>query len=89
MLSVEMTQLLRDVPAPFMMNHKKLFTMGHFGPGFWQCLIEFGVWKQLFAEIHPDVYGLYLACKNTDQRIQIGKTINPAFFMQYCYGSLS
>ena len=44
-------------------------------------LIEFGVWKQLFAEIPPNLTAfIERAAKNTDQRIQIGKTINPAFF---------
>ena len=44
-------------------------------------LIEFGVWKQLFAEIPPNLTAfIERAARNTDQRIQIGKTINPAFF---------
>lgn len=44
-------------------------------------LIDFGIWKQLFAEIPEEITPfIERAAKNTDQRIQIGKTINPAFF---------
>ncbi|KAK0363775.1 hypothetical protein LTR94_013714 [Friedmanniomyces endolithicus] len=44
-------------------------------------LIDFGIWKQLFADIQPNITPfIERAAKNTDQRIQVGKTINPAFF---------
>ena len=44
-------------------------------------LIDFDIWKQLFADIRPNITAfIELAAKNTDYRIQIGKTINPAFF---------
>ena len=44
-------------------------------------LIDFDIWKQLFADIRPNITAfIELAAKNTDHRIQIGKTINPAFF---------
>lgn len=78
---VEMTQLLRDVsPHRLYDESQKLFTMGHLARVL-PMLIEFGVWKQLFADIRPDLTPfIQRAAKNTDQRIQIGKTINPAFF---------
>ncbi len=78
---VEMTQLLRDVsPHRLYDESQKLFTMGHLTQVL-PMLIEFGVWKQLFAEIPPNITSfIERAAKNTDQRIQIGKTINPAFF---------
>nr|WP_312324855.1 polynucleotide adenylyltransferase PcnB [Acinetobacter oleivorans] len=77
----EMTQLLRDVsPHRLYDESQKLFTMGHLARVL-PMLIEFGVWKQLFADIQPNLTPFILrAAKNTDQRIQVGKTINPAFF---------
>ena len=48
---VEMTQLLRDVsPHRLYDESQKLFTMGHLARVL-PMLIEFGVWKQLFADI--------------------------------------
>ncbi|SPL69246.1 polynucleotide adenylyltransferase PcnB [Acinetobacter stercoris] len=77
----EMTQLLRDVsPHRLYDESQKLFTMGHLHR-IMPMLIEFGVWRQLFADIPQKITKfIELAAKNTDQRIQIGKTINPAFF---------
>jgi poly(A) polymerase len=77
----EMTQLLRDVsPHRLYDESQKLFTMGHLHRVM-PMLIEFGIWKQLFADISPEITQfMERAAKNTDQRIQIGKTINPAFF---------
>lgn len=75
------TQLLRDVsPHRLYDESQKLFTMGHLNRVL-PLLIEFGIWKQLFADIPPVIdQFIERAAKNTDQRIQIGKTINPAFF---------
>jgi len=77
----EMTQLLRDVsPHRLYDESQKLFTMGHLHRVM-PMLIEFGIWKQLFADISPEITQfIERAAKNTDQRIQMGKTINPAFF---------
>ncbi len=77
----EMTQLLRDVsPHRLYDESQKLFTMGHLNRVM-PMLIDFGIWRQLFADIKPDITAfIELAAKNTDQRISIGKTINPAFF---------
>lgn len=77
----EMTQLLRDVsPHRLYDESQKLFTMGHLNRVM-RMLIDFGIWRQLFADIKPNITAfIELAAKNTDQRISIGKTINPAFF---------
>ncbi|MFT4020903.1 MAG: polynucleotide adenylyltransferase PcnB [Acinetobacter sp.] len=77
----EMTQLLRDVsPHRLYDESQKLFTMGRLLDVL-PLLIDFGIWGQLFAEIKPEVTEfIHLAASNTDQRIQVGKTINPAFF---------
>ncbi len=76
-----MTQLLRDVsPHRLYDESQKLFTMGHLNRVL-PMLIDFGIWKQLFADIQPNITPfIERAAKNTDQRIQVGKTINPAFF---------
>lgn len=78
---VEMTQLLRDVsPHRLYDESQKLFTMGHLARVL-PMLIEFDIWRQLFADVKPDITPfIERAARNTDQRIQIGKTINPAFF---------
>jgi poly(A) polymerase len=77
----ELTNLLRDVsPHRLYDESQKLFTMGHLNRVL-PMLIDFGIWSQLFAEIRPNVTQfIERAAKNTDQRISIGKTINPAFF---------
>ena len=77
----EMTQLLRDVsPHRLYDESQKLFTMGHLNRVL-PMLIDFGIWQQLFADIKPEITPfMERAAKNTDQRISIGKTINPAFF---------
>lgn len=77
----EATHLLRDVsPHRLYDESQKLFTMGHLNRVL-PMLIEFGIWKQLFADIAPVINPfIERAAMNTDQRIQIGKTINPAFF---------
>jgi len=77
----EMTQLLRDIsPHRLYDESQKLFTMGHLNRVL-PMLIDFGIWRQLFADISPDISTFVeRAAINTDQRIQIGKTINPAFF---------
>lgn len=77
----ELTRLLGDVsPHRLYDESQKLFTMGHLERVL-GMLIDFGVWKQLFADIPAHLTPfIRRAAKNTDQRIQIGKTINPAFF---------
>ncbi len=77
----EATLLLRDVsPHRLYDESQKLFTMGHLNRVL-PMLIEFGIWEQLFAEVPAKINQFVeRAARNTDQRIQIGKTINPAFF---------
>ncbi|MCF9033398.1 polynucleotide adenylyltransferase PcnB [Acinetobacter nectaris] len=79
--TVDMAMLLRDIsPHRLYDESQKLFTMGQL-QRILPLLIDFGVWKQLFADIQPILNDfIVLAAKNTDQRIQVGKTINPAFF---------
>ena len=77
----EMTKLLRDVsPHRLYDESQKLFTMGHLHRVM-PMLIKFGIWQQLFADLKTEITPfIERAASNTDQRIQIGKTINPAFF---------
>ena len=77
----EITNLLRDVsPHRLYDESQKLFTMGHLNRVL-PMVIDFGIWKQLFTDIQPKITPfIELVAKNTDQRIQMGKTINPAFF---------
>lgn len=77
----EMAKLLRDIsPHRLYDESQKLFTMGHL-QDILPMLIQFDIWKQLFAEIRPEITPFIgLVAKNTDQRIQVGKNINPAFF---------
>ncbi|RKG33262.1 polynucleotide adenylyltransferase PcnB [Acinetobacter tianfuensis] len=77
----EAALLLRDVsPHRLYDESQKLFTMGHLNRVM-PMLIEFDIWHQLFADIQPEITPfIERAAKNTDQRISIGKTINPAFF---------
>lgn len=76
-----MTQLLRDIsPHRLYDESQKLFTMGHLNRVL-PMLIDFDIWRQLFAEIPPQISNfIERVAINTDQRIQMGKTINPAFF---------
>lgn len=80
-LHAERGELLRDVsPHRLYDESQKLFTMGHLTQVL-PLLIDYGLWKQLFAEAKPQITPFVLrAAQNTDQRIQVGKTINPAFF---------
>ncbi|AOA59172.1 polynucleotide adenylyltransferase PcnB [Acinetobacter larvae] len=80
-LTAKQAELLRDVsPHRLYDESQKLFTMGHLHRVL-PMLIEYGIWKQLFADIPAQVNPfIQKAAQNTDQRIQIGKTINPAFF---------
>ena len=77
----ELTTLLRDVsPHRLYDESQKLFTCGHLNRVL-PMLNEFNIWKQLFAEVPPNITSfIERAARNTDQRISIGKTINPAFF---------
>ena len=44
-------------------------------------LIKFHIWRQMFADVKPEITTfMQRAAFNTDRRIQIGKSINPAFF---------
>ncbi|SDC23744.1 polynucleotide adenylyltransferase PcnB [Acinetobacter boissieri] len=77
----EMAKLLRDIsPHRLYDESQKMFTMGALDLVL-PLLIKFDVWKQLFADISPEVTPfIERVAYNTDQRIQVGKSINPAFF---------
>ncbi|MBF7683608.1 polynucleotide adenylyltransferase PcnB [Acinetobacter sp. B5B] len=76
-----MAKLLRDIsPHRLYDESQKLFTMGQLNQVL-PLLIQFDVWKQIFADIPPTINPfIERVARNTDQRIQVGKSINPAFF---------
>lgn len=92
-LEFEIDQRILDVLTPAMTVHlrevsphrlydesQKMFSAGHLNK-LLPLLIQYHVWSQLFADAAPVVTPfIQLAAENTDQRIHIGKSINPAFF---------
>lgn len=79
--TAQTSKLLRDIsPHRLYDESQKIFTMGQLNE-ILPLLIHFNIWQQLFADIPPNITPfIQLVAKNTDQRIQVGKTINPAFF---------
>ncbi|MES2141544.1 MAG: polynucleotide adenylyltransferase PcnB [Pseudomonadota bacterium] len=81
----ELAHLLHNVPPARL--YEEVLKLFHHGQAFktYQLLLRY----QLFAELFPQTIAsfeqentrklLELSCKNTDQRIQEGKTISPAF----------
>jgi poly(A) polymerase len=86
---VDMTQLLRDVsPHRLYDESQKLFTMGHLARVL-PMLIEFDIWKQLFADIKPDISKfIERAAKIPISVFRLVKPLTLHFSMQCCYGSL-
>lgn len=80
-LKPELTVLLRDVsPHRLYDESQKMFSAGHLDD-LLPLLIKYHVWQQLFADVAPQVTPfIQRVAENTDQRIRIGKSINPAFF---------
>lgn len=80
-LKPELTQLLLEVsPHRIYDETQKMFTGGHLAP-LLPLLIEYHVWNRLFVDVSSDLTPLIKkAAENTDNRIAIGKSINPAFF---------
>ena len=80
-LQPELTRLLRDVsPHRLYDESQKMFSAGHLND-LLPLLIKYSVWQQLFADVPPQVTPfIQRVAENTDQRIRIGKSINPAFF---------
>ncbi len=80
-LKPELTVLLRDVsPHRLYDESQKMFSAGHLDD-LLPLLIKYHVWQQLFADVPAQVTPfIQRVAENTDQRIRIGKSINPAFF---------
>ena len=74
-------QQLREVsPHRLYDESQKMFSMGRLEQ-LLPLLIKFHIWRQMFADVKPEITTfMQRAAFNTDQRIQIGKSINPAFF---------
>lgn len=80
-LKPALTQLLLEVsPHRIYDETQKMFTGGHLAP-LLPLLVEYHVWNRLFIDVSPNLTPLIKkAAENTDSRISIGKSINPAFF---------
>lgn len=80
-LNEEMTQLLRDVSPHRMYDEsQKLFSSGCLAR-IVPMLIHYKIWQHLFQDVPAKITPLIQhAAKNTDLRLQQGKSINPAFF---------
>ena len=77
----ELTTLLRDVsPHRLYDESQKMFSVGKLTE-LLPMLIDFNIWHQMLADVAPEVTPFILrAAKNTDHRINQGKSINSAFF---------
>ena len=80
-LKPALTQLLLEVsPHRIYDETQKMFTGGHLAP-LLPLLVQYHVWNRLFIDVSPNLTPLIKkAAENTDSRISIGKSINPAFF---------
>jgi len=80
-LSPALTQLLLEVsPHRIYDETQKMFTGGHLAP-LLPLLVQYHVWNRLFIDVSPNLTPLIKkAAENTDNRIAVGKSINPAFF---------
>lgn len=80
-LNADMTVLLREVsPHRLYDEVQKLFLSGALHK-ILPLLIHYQLWQHLFQDVPAKITPLMQrAAKNTDLRLQQGKTINPAFF---------
>jgi poly(A) polymerase len=80
-LKPELTQLLLEVsPHRIYDETQKMFTGGHLAP-LLPLLVQYHIWNRLFIDVSSNLTPLIKkAAENTDNRIAIGKSINPAFF---------
>lgn len=80
-LNAQMTKLLKEVsPHRLYDESQKLFSSGHLAK-ILPMLIHYQIWPHLFQDVPAKITPLILqAAKNTDTRLQQGKSINPAFF---------
>jgi poly(A) polymerase len=76
-----LTQLLLEVsPHRIYDETQKMFTGGHLAP-LLPLLVQYHIWNRLFIDVSSTLTPLIKkAAENTDNRIAIGKSINPAFF---------
>jgi poly(A) polymerase len=79
--SAECAQQLREVsPHRLYDESQKMFSMGKLSQ-LLPLLIDFHIWRQLFADVKLEISPLIqAAADNTDRRIAQGKSINSAFF---------
>lgn len=77
----DLTALLREVsPNRLYDESLKLFSSGHLTRVL-PLLIHYQLWSHLLTDVPAKITPfIHQACKNTDLRLQQGKTINPAFF---------
>ena len=80
-LTPALTQLLLEVsPHRIYDETQKMFTGGHLAP-LLPLLVQYHVWNRLFIDVSAKLTPLIKkAAENTDSRIAVGKSINPAFF---------
>jgi len=80
-LKPALTQLLLEVsPHRIYDETQKMFTGGHLAP-LLPLLVQYHIWNRLFIDVSPNLTPLIKkAAENTDSRIAVGKSINPAFF---------
>lgn len=80
-LKPALTQLLLEVsPHRIYDETQKMITGGHLAPML-PLLVQYHLWNRLFIDVSPELTPLIKkAADNTDARIAIGKSINPAFF---------
>ncbi|MDO4223530.1 MAG: polynucleotide adenylyltransferase PcnB, partial [Acinetobacter sp.] len=80
-LNGDMSQLLRNIsPHRLYDEAQKLFTSGALAK-ILPMLIHYQIWQHLLQDVPAKITPLILhAAKNTDLRLQQGKTINPAYF---------
>jgi poly(A) polymerase len=80
-LKPALTQLLLEVsPHRIYDETQKMITGGHLAPML-PLLVQYHLWNRLFIDVSDTLTPLIQkAADNTDARIAIGKSINPAFF---------
>jgi poly(A) polymerase len=80
-LKPALTLLLLEVsPHRIYDETQKMITGGHLAP-LLPLLVKYHIWNRLFIDVSTNLTPLIKkAAENTDNRIAIGKSINPAFF---------
>lgn len=77
----EMGDLIRQISPPRLFDETlKLFLKGHAEKTF-GLLLKYNLFQQLFPSTHPTQKLLHLAMRNSDQRINEGKSLTPSFIL--------